>query len=128
VWDCSWSTCVILYFARAKINNDNAQSDRISTMKMPKVIDFLDTRATEFFNQKIAYHPISTLVWTKEHRIGGGLSVDEKPSQFKSHRNSSSAAARWRTQQWRGKKVLRSIVVLIFFHPSTVVRDIWWRR
>jgi hypothetical protein len=40
---------------RAEINNENNQNDRISTMKMPKVIDFLGTRATEFFNQKIAY-------------------------------------------------------------------------
>jgi hypothetical protein len=32
----------------AEINNENAQSDRISTMKMPKVIDFLGTRAAEF--------------------------------------------------------------------------------
>jgi hypothetical protein len=31
-------------------------------MKMPKVIDFLGMQAAEFFNQEIAYHPISTLV------------------------------------------------------------------
>jgi hypothetical protein len=47
--------------ARAEINNENAQSDRISTMKIPKIIDFLDIQATEIFNQQIAYHLISTL-------------------------------------------------------------------
>jgi hypothetical protein len=31
---------------------------------MSKVKDFLGTQATEFFNQKIAYHPISTLPTT----------------------------------------------------------------
>jgi hypothetical protein len=39
---------------------------------------------------------------TNEHRIEGGLFVDEKPSSFKNHRNSSSAAAKW--HQERGKK------------------------
>jgi hypothetical protein len=41
---------------RAEINNENDQSDRISAMKMPKVIDFLSTRVTEIFNQQIGYH------------------------------------------------------------------------
>jgi hypothetical protein len=46
---------------RVEINNENVQCDRISTMKIPKVIDSLSTRATEIFNQQIAYHLISAL-------------------------------------------------------------------